>query len=176
MRYLGRAIGVSFAAAAMLLTSAPASAAPTPAEKKPSPSPVRCTDHYTEARDGSTLTRTECGTATTSAPEYLPFNYTIDFAVRLRGRDMYRDSTGVFCNTFRSTNNPRPDLDPNIRITLYRNNSFGGDGKYETKTFPANGTSNSKCWAVVPNTGEPYYFQYEKGNNGFYIQGSGTAY
>lgn len=176
MRYLGRAIGVTFAAAATLLTSVPASASPATAGAAPPPS--RCTDHYTEAVDGTTKTWTDCGTATTSAPTYLPFDYTVDFTVRLRGRDMYRDSSGIFCNTFGSTYVERPDLDQNtgVRITLWRNNSFGGDGKYDTKTYRADGASRSMCWPVVPNTGEPYYFVYEKGNNSFTIRGAGRVY
>lgn len=108
------------------------------------------------------------------AADNLPFTYTVDFKVNLRGRDMTSD-TGTFCNTWRSTFVERPDLDQGIWIQLWKPGFAGFDEPVGNKIFyRSDGVNRRACW-VNFLSGTTYYFRYTKGNNGFTIRGSGTV-
>lgn len=109
----------------------------------------------------------------TLAADNLPFNYTVDFKVNLRGRDMTSD-TGTFCNTWKSTFVENPNLDTGIWIQLWKPGILGDDPVGNKIFYRADGINRRACWANFLS-GTTYFFRYTKNNNTFVIRGSGTV-
>lgn len=138
-----------------------------PAVEPPGQAPE--TDTMSEGADGSTVLVTSANTS--SGPTSKLFDYTIDFKVRVRGRNMPHSTD--YCNYFHSTYVQHPELEDGVRISLWQDVSFATDRQVGVKiTYPVNGITYGYCWRGF-NSSNTYYFTYEKNNNTYIIRGAG---
>lgn len=113
------------------------------------------------------------GAQSALAATAVPFNYTVDFKVNLRGRDM-TSANGNFCNKFRTTFVQRPDLDKTVWIQLWKVVIPFDDPVGVKVAYGADGIWRKFCWNGF-NPGATYFFRYTKNNNTFTIRGEGSA-
>lgn len=100
------------------------------------------------------------------------FTWTIHWSSTLNGRNYVANHTGTHSNTANISNYGDPSGLNYYQIALYRAISLWPDHSYGLKTYNCN-YAQTKSWSVG-DTGT-FYFYYEKGNNGFYWNGSGTV-